>query len=723
MTKDLKPKLSEFKNLLNIQADPEVKTYDDYSTNIYNNFSDLGAWHGYYLPKKDKSKLYGSFPGPVIVAEEYPANLANRLNQISIKNRQSGQVYKLEESETIDLAYYCGRLVQVYKMKDLDLKLSLIFASNRTALIEAEIVNKLDKDLELDIKWQGAIFGETDINGKVIDLKQELRPTDQGLEVRFSDIIEAGGFYSSKDARYTITYKDKVELSIDGKAYTTRLSQVLTLKAKNKHKLYITESYTFTEEELKKEYRKVEDILSRPEDYLKANEERWQGYLDKTFSRVDRDKNFEYSLVALKAMQTLMTNWFSPAGEIKYNGIVPSMSYKWFIGMWAWDSWKQAVAVSNFDGDLAKDNIRALFDYQIREDDELRPQDRGTIIDAIFYNKDKARGGKGINWNERNSKPPLASWAVWEVYKNTGDKEFIKEMYPKLVDYHNWWYRNRDVDQNGVAEYGGMVHEYNSNIDEIILAAAWESGMDNAVRFDRQGMGEEDPGVLVYENRDQEGNLLGYSINQESVDLNSYLYREKLYLASMAAMLELEDDKEKYKKEAENLRAYIQEYMYDEKTGFFYDLQTDKSGQRKKLLVNRGKGTEGWLPLWARAASQEQAKRVRDNILDPDKFNTFVPFPTSSKDNCKFDPEKYWRGPVWLDQALFGVEALKNYGYHEEAEKLSKKLFINPQGLMEDKPIRENYNPETGAGLHAKNFSWSAATYYLLYTKTLARPD
>ncbi len=35
------------------------------------------------------------------------------------------------------------------------------------------------------------------------------------------------------------------------------------------------------------------------------------------------------------------------------------------------------------------------------------------IIDALFYNFDEFRGGDGINWNERNSKPPLAGWAIW----------------------------------------------------------------------------------------------------------------------------------------------------------------------------------------------------------------------------------------------------------------------------------------------------------------------
>ncbi len=94
-----------------------------------------------------------------------------------------------------------------------------------------------------------------------------------------------------------------------------------------------------------------------------------------------------YRDAAVKSIETLTTNWRSAAGALKHDGVVPSMSYKWFIGMWAWDSWKQAVATARFNGSLAQDNIRALFDHQIKENDELRPYDAGTIIDCIFYNK------------------------------------------------------------------------------------------------------------------------------------------------------------------------------------------------------------------------------------------------------------------------------------------------------------------------------------------------
>jgi putative isomerase len=46
-------------------------------------------------------------------------------------------------------------------------------------------------------------------------------------------------------------------------------------------------------------------------------------------------------------------------------------------------------------------------------------------------------------------------------------------------------------------------------------------------------------------------------------------------------------------------------------------------------------------------------------------------------------------------------------------------MIENAEGILENTPIRENYNPETGEGLHASNFSWSAAIYYLFYKKYL----
>lgn len=736
--------IEDYANVLDITATPSEIIYGDYSTNKYNNFADLGAWHGYYLHDPEATQLYGGFAGPVIIAEEYPVNLSDAINKIVISDT-AGNIYDLSavDPANTEQIYYPGKLVQTYQLDAFRLTLELIYVSNRTALIRTTIDNA-QSDLELKIKWTGKIFEKT---GASLKLMANLAKTAQGVEVQFEEVRSTWNYLTRAENRFNLTYDKAVTTTLNDNnmSYVSELNETVSIPKGQSFTTCQTQSFTFTAEEEAKELAANNAIFANPQKYFDENTARWQGYLDKTFAGRENTLSKLYRNAAVKSIETLTTNWRSSAGALLHDGVVPSMSYKWFIGMWAWDSWKQAVATARFNGDLAQDNIRALFDHQITADDTIRPQDAGTIIDCIFFNKDDSRGEDGGNWNERNSKPALAGWSIWNVYEQTKDMEFLKEMYPKLAAYHEWWYTNRDTDQNGIAEYGAMVHDSHYvwvedengewiigtdengqalvDADAVIEAAAWESGMDNATRFDKEGNGPDDIGVQVFANTDANGNVVGYSINQESVDLNAYLYAEKLYLKSMAELLGKTDDAAKYQAEAAKVQEYINTKMYDEATGFYYDLQTNQDGSEKKLLVNRGKGTEGWIPLWANLATPAQAAKVKDNMVDPNKFNLKVPFPTASMDNDKFEAARYWRGPVWLDQALYGVEALENYGYQTEALEMAYALFDNTEGLLGDGPIRENYNPLTGAGLHTKNFSWSASAFYLLYQDTLAKAE
>lgn len=730
----------DYNNLIDLSAKPTEEIFDDEANNKDNNFTDMGAWHGYYQPLLGDTELYGGFTGPVIIAQEYPANLATQIQKITIKNLNTNKEYNYEDVDNAKFNYYPGRIEQVYSFDDLDLKLELIFASNRTALIRTSIENKTNDNLRLELTYSGEILNKLNTGDDEINLKQKLEQKDNEVIVDFANINEQWDYLTSDETKYAINFSDNVNIKINDNAYTAT-AKAININSGKTYTTSSTGSFTFTDAEYNAEQSKINDMLKNTDKYFDENDKRWQSYIDKTLENVDMDKYQDDSRVAIKAVETLMMNWKSPAGAIKHDGIVPSMSNKWFNGMWAWDSWKQAVGVAGFDGELAENNIRSLFDYQIKSDDQVRPQDAGAIIDAVFYNQDASRGGVGGNWNERNSKPPLAAWAVWNIYEQTGDKDFLDEMYPKLVAYHNWWYSNRDHDQNGIAEYGAMVHDahYQTdakgniikdkngnpkiNDDEIITAAAWESGMDNATRFDTEGVGKDDVGVKVFENKNQAGDVVGYSINQESVDLNAYLYAEKVYLAQIAKVLGKEDDTKKYEEDAEDIKEYVNDNMYDNKTGYYYDLQINDDGSRTNLLDERGKGTEGWMPLWANMATKKQAKSVEKNMMDENVFNTYLPFPTAAKDNPKYSPNEYWRGPVWLDQALFGIEALQNYGYTDESIEMINKLFDNAEGLKQTEPIHENYNPETGKGLNSTNFSWSSAVYYLLFRELAAKDN
>lgn len=78
--------------------------------------------------------------------------------------------------------------------------------------------------------------------------------------------------------------------------------------------------------------------------------------------------------------------------------------------------------MAHFNPKIAKENIRAVFSWQIKPGDLVRPQDAGFIPDLIARNLSPERGGGGDNWNERNTKPSLAARSVMEVYNVTKDK-------------------------------------------------------------------------------------------------------------------------------------------------------------------------------------------------------------------------------------------------------------------------------------------------------------
>jgi putative isomerase len=727
--------VDNYKNVLNIAGEPTANFYSknkEVSTNKYSSFSDKGAWHAYYLPKEGKAETYGGFPGPMIVAEEYPVNLSHQISQLHIVDTNSKKELKFKDAKR-KFNYYPGRLNQVYKFKNIEVTMDLIFIDNRTAMVKTDIENIGKNSLNLKVYWSGDIINKLKTREKsTVNFKQKLVKNTNGVTIKFSKVRNDNYYMTTADNQFNVVYSNPVKTTVQGNSYKSSLNKEITIKPKEKQQFESTQSYTFTKQEANKEVKNANNAFTNTDLLFQQNKNRWNEYITKTISTdkskevvADKDK---YDRAAVKGLETLITNWISPAGSIKHDGIVPSMSDQWFEGLWAWDSWKHAAAVAEFDPELAESSIKSLFDYQITKKDNVRPQDEGMIPDAIFYNKNEERGGDGINWNERNSKPPLASWAVWQVYKSNHDKAFLKEMYPKLVAYNNWWYTNRDYNKNGLAEYGATIDplHFKKNKDgkkvinskEIILASAWESGMDNAVRFDASGVGKADKGVKVYSDKDEKGNVVGYSVNQESVDLNAYLYADKGFLASMANELGYQEDAEKYTAEASAIERNIQTKMFDKKTGFFYDLQSNKDGSTL-LLSKRGKGPEGLIPLWARAATDSQASQVKKVLMNKKTFNTYMPFPTTSRDSKKFTATEYWRGPVWLDQAMFGVEGLQNYGYNSEALEQTQKLFNHAEGLLDDGPIRENYNPLNGNGLNSSNFSWSSSVFYMLHHNVL----
>ena len=581
-------------------------------------FTDAGAWFGFTAPEKEA--WTNGFCGPFSLDMNRRQWLAKTAVAVIPQNGKTA-------AQTDSVCYYPGELRMISGFQDGEVTQRLNFINTNSALLT------IDNPAGKELSYTG------------IDWAQEISLSLQGNTVVASH---------PTGETVALTFSPDVEISVADHNYHA--------EAPKHDKDYVVISMFDSPEALSSGLATVEGIISDPSAALADNRKRWEGYLTKTLRD---DMPDDYDRIAVKAITTLVSNHRSARGGLLHDGIIPSHAVGYFVGLWAWDSWRFCAGAATFDPELAKNNVRAMFDYQ---------QPDGMIIDCIYT--DPAEN------NARNSKPPLVCWCVDKIWEATGDKAFLAEMYPQLLSYYKWWFEKRDHDHNGICEYGAS--------DGTLEAAAWESGMDNAIRFD-------DTKML------QNGSEDAWSMDQESVDLNAYIANECKYLKKFAEILG-----EKF--DAPDHTSELAAYFYDPERKFFFDRTLEG-----KFVGDPG--CEAYTMLWTNLATPQQVEEMMPVLRDEKKFSTYIPFPTIAADNPKYNPRGYWRGPIWLDQTYFAINGLRNYGYNELADEYTRQVFDRLDGLKEGAPIHENYGTHTGERLKAPHFSWSASHLIMLYNE------
>ena len=593
----------------------DISLTPDFTVRRAGCFTDAGSWMGFTIPQADK--WVNGFCGP-----------------FSIDNRiwfaQSAvQVDFLDGTGQMtpdSVSYFPGEVYMASSSEKGTIEQRMNFVSSSTALLQVT----------------GSADNGFSFTGKDWDSNVRLEQENQTVTA-----------YHPNGEIVQLTFTPDVTLSCDGKNYVGRTQPGC-------RQTNVAVSFYFANEELASGSQKAMALLQNPQPELDANADRWQGYLQKILRK---DMKPEYDRVAVKSVVTLISNWRTHRGGLLHEGVIPSHSVTYFTGFWAWDSWRFSAALARFAPELAKNNIRAMFDYQLPD---------GMIIDCIYTNPAEN--------NARDSKPPLVCWAVDEIFTLNQDTAFVKEMYPQLLAYYKWWYNKRDHNRNGMCEFGST--------DGTLEAAGWESGMDNAIRFDNAKMlknGED-----------------AWSLNQESVDLNAYLAFECRLLKKFAALIGATFNGPDYGDK-------VADYFFNEKIGWFCDRRIDDGSFIEEPAC------EGYTPFWVQIATKEQMDKALVLLTDTAKFSTYIPFPTASADNPKCDPNGYWRGPIWLDQTYQAIKGLRNYGHKDLADKYTRQVFDRCQGLTGDAPIHENYGTHNGERLQASHFSWSASHLLMMY--------
>lgn len=322
-----------------------------------------------------------------------------------------------------------------------------------------------------------------------------------------------------------------------------------------------------------------------------------------------------------------------------------------------------------------------LTDYRWHADKE----ELHEIIRGIYETEDENGICQSTFTNHKGS--PFANYITWAVYRNyllDGDKEFIKEMIPAM---------KKCVD--------GNTKVYGNEKDYLQIE----------VRHQRTGKEFQPSYWYFLDSYPPHDNVKHTQVPLKRMDTSVYHYLNILGLSEM--MAEVGDpEASKYKEMAETLAKQVNEKMWDEETGFYYDLhhETDEKAMVKNIV--------GVYPYWAEISSEERLNGL-EKLFDEQYFNTGSVFSTVAKD-CPAYAAKggwmgvlksrdgcVWDGPSWPYTNGIALEAvgrqsrLNNHKYDEEFAKFLKKYTMQHyrDGVVGHPYLVEQYHAETGENI------------------------
>ena len=253
---------------------------------------------------------------------------------------------------------------------------------------------------------------------------------------------------------------------------------------------------------------------------------------------------------------------------------------------------------------------------------------------------------------------PLFAWAEFNLFHKSANKKRIKEIMPILQKYTSWMEENFKSD-NG-----------------LYKAPYQASGMFNSPR---------------------EGTAY-------PIDFNTALATHALYMSALGDILNDKDLSFQYKRMYFSLKTRINSLMWDEDTGFYYDL--DENGKKLKR-----KTIAGFWPLLAEIPNEDKASALISHLSNPDTFGLDHPFPSLSADDPDFSENgEAYRGSVFPMLNFIVIKGLEKYQRYDLARECTLKHIyymldaMFPDGSHVKGDLWESYLPsKSGHSTYSKD--------------------
>ena len=283
-----------------------------------------------------------------------------------------------------------------------------------------------------------------------------------------------------------------------------------------------------------------------------------------------------------------------------------------------------------------------------------------------MYFPDLGRPQREIAWYTLdNLNHPLLAWAELVSYAQTGNAERLARVFPSLLKQYD--------------SMGELLRHANG-----LYVSDWAS-MDNSPRNQYLGCAVDTSCEMAL----FAANLL------EMMDI-----LEGLGLLPVNGEL-----RRGLEMERAALTETINRLLWDEDSGFYYDLKPD--GRRAPV-----KTAAAYWALAAGVADKKQAERLAAWLENPAAFKRLHRVPVCSADAEGYDPRGgYWRGSVWAPTNTMILYGLEKYGYEALAREIALNHLDALVRVWEDTgTIWENYPPDSisSADADRKDFvGWS----------------
>lgn len=392
---------------------------------------------------------------------------------------------------------------------------------------------------------------------------------------------------------------------------------------------------------------------------------------------------------------------------------------------WSWDSALVAIAYARYAPERAISEMNRLFGAQwengLLPQIVFSPGFSDYFPNAGFWHADESPDAPKHARTSGVVQPPIHTTAALRVYRQAGGSEearaFLENAAGHLRAWHEYLHRERDPEGEGL----------------VYIRHPWESGMDNSPMWDAimQAMFLRPEDVPDYKRADTR--VVSAGDRPESAEYDRFAYLVKLFadrcydeariredcpflvqdvlfnsllcradrdLAEISRLLG--GDPYPFEERARKMADAVNAKLWDEQRGTYLDYDL-VSGHPMRVFAS-----PNFVPLFAGIPDEGRARRVVGHLTGP-CFRLgrggAVPVPSYDLRGFGFSPERYWRGPVWVNIDWLLLRGLERYGYTELADTLRDTIVR----LCREEGFHEYFDPTTGMGHGSDLFSWTAA--------------